>query len=498
MPIAAKSDDVQASVISGIGHLLTFWDEAAYRDFRKAVDADPDCLMANWGLALSLVSPFDERGEEREKAMKSLQRLLETTPVTEHEALYAKALYALFKEGPQAAAEVLREISEKRKNDYVAVLLRAMVVREGFDEAGTPRVGQLKARKILDELLENQPNLFAAHFGRALIEETSPVVDDAVLAHARRAVELVPSYAPAHLLLGHFLFRIGDYEEAVKSFDRSAHLFKQWGDEGNIPMADNDGYFRAMVYRATGEWCMGDAPRSMETASLLASIPSDKERPLAKGSVIQEWEAKTLPLRFKLSESPAPPLNEFNKSIPSVKLGEDSSVQDLVVASMGEFAKVHEAFRKDDTNALRMAFSRLDRMESALGQSGDRARAEGAISYWARSLWMAERMTLEAKAMVFADSAEVWLQNATDSQQYASLLLPPILPYPAEWKLALHCLDKKDYNGAIQACEQGLIRFPRHAGVMKTLEEANQQKSLLPSEKEESNKKRDKKTSRPD
>lgn len=477
LPVAAKSQEVQSSVIAGIGHLVSFWDEAAYRDFRKALDADPDCLMANWGLALSLIAPFDERSEEREAALKSLQRLLDTTPATEQEALYAKALYALFKDGPQVAGEVFREISERWKNDHIAVLMRAMMVREGFDEEGSPRVGQVKAREILDRLLEEQPNLFAAHFGRALIEETSPVVDESVLAHARRAVELVPSYPPAHLLLGHFLFRSGKYEEAVQSFDRSARLYQQWADGAQIPMADNDGYFRSMVYRATSEWCKGDVPRAMETATKLAAIPIDKKRPLAKGSIIQEWEVKTLPLRFKLSEHPAPSIKECSPFIPQITLGEDSEVQDLAMACMGEFAKVREAFRQRDTNALRMAFSYLDRMESFLGESGDGARVAGSLSYWARSLWMAERMVLEAKAMVFADSADVWLQNAADSQQYASLLLPPILPYPAEWKMALHQIGSGAYQEAVKSCEQGLSRFPAHAGVMTTLELAKKKLS---------------------
>lgn len=473
MPVAAKSQEVQSSVIEGIGHLLTFWDEAAYRDFRKAVDADPDCLMANWGLALSLVAPFDERSEEREKAFASLQRLLDTTPVTDREALYAKALHGLLKEGPQSAAEVFREISGKWKNDDVAVLLRAMMVREGFDESGAPRAGQLTARAILDELLARKPDLFAARFGRALIEETAAEVDEATLGHARRAVELAPAYPPAHLLLGHFLFRTGMYEDAEKSFERAAGLFSQWADEGGVSMADNDGYFRAMVYKATSEWCRGDREKAMASARRAADIPVDENRPTAKGSLIQQWEAKTLPFRLKLSEYPSPSEKELGEMFPSRRKSDISSVRELAATNIEEFARARKAFKSGDRNALGVSLSSLDTLEGILAQSGNAAREAGAVSYWARSLWMAERMALEAKAMMFPDSAGIWLENAVDSQQYSSLLLPPILPYPAEWTLARNCLAKKDGEGALKACVAGLNRFPNHAGLLETMKLAS-------------------------
>ena len=57
-------------------------------------------------------------------------------------------------------------------------------------------------------------------------------------------------------------------------------------------------------------------------------------------------------------------------------------------------------------------------------------------------------------------------------ERFSSLLLPPVVPYPAEWKLARAYLKAGKYRECADMCEQALKRFPNHAGVLDTLKQA--------------------------
>ena len=58
------------------------------------------------------------------------------------------------------------------------------------------------------------------------------------------------------------------------------------------------------------------------------------------------------------------------------------------------------------------------------------------VSYWARCLQMGSLYSSEIRSLMFPDSASVWMSEAIGSQRFSSLLLPPVVPYPVEWKLA--------------------------------------------------------------
>ena len=58
------------------------------------------------------------------------------------------------------------------------------------------------------------------------------------------------------------------------------------------------------------------------------------------------------------------------------------------------------------------------------------------------------------------------------SQRFSSLLLPPVVPYPAEWILARAYLKAGKFRECADLCEQALKRFPNHAGVLETLDKA--------------------------
>ena len=100
------------------------------------------------------------------------------------------------------------------------------------------------------------------------------------------------------------------------------------------------------------------------------------------------------------------------------------------------------------------------------------ARQQMSLSYWVRCLQLGNAYAMEIRAMMFPESANIWLSNAIRDQRFASLLLPPVLPYPEEWILARACLKAGKHKESLEMCEQGLKRFPNHAGVLETMKKA--------------------------
>ncbi|MFR1320056.1 MAG: hypothetical protein ACLSCR_07175 [Akkermansia sp.] len=56
MAVCTSFPAAQPLVLEGMTHLLTFGDMKAYRKFSAALKLDPDCLMAHWGVCMSLMA----------------------------------------------------------------------------------------------------------------------------------------------------------------------------------------------------------------------------------------------------------------------------------------------------------------------------------------------------------------------------------------------------------------------------------------------------------
>ena len=128
-----------------------------------------------------------------------------------------------------------------------------MLLRDGFDGQGNPGEGQKEAVRVVEAVLKERPGSQAALFMRALLEEVAPSISPEIVETARRAVAANPFSASAHHLLGHCLFRTGDYEGASAAFKESENLCLAWEKAENVSPALDDAYFRSILYRAVSD-----------------------------------------------------------------------------------------------------------------------------------------------------------------------------------------------------------------------------------------------------
>ncbi|MEI7955946.1 MAG: hypothetical protein WCJ66_12315, partial [Verrucomicrobiota bacterium] len=77
LAVTAASDEAQAAVIQGLNHLHAGWEFEASRHFALAMRADPHCLLAHWGMAMSLLVPTPPTSKARHAAVERMLDLLD-------------------------------------------------------------------------------------------------------------------------------------------------------------------------------------------------------------------------------------------------------------------------------------------------------------------------------------------------------------------------------------------------------------------------------------
>lgn len=472
MLISASSAGVQMLVLEGMTHLLTFGDMRAFHRFEVALCLDPDCLMAHWGRCMSLMGAGPAFQEQRVHSLKRMKELALKPDCLEHERAYAEALALLVMEGPDKALQSWENICSTWKRDPYAPLFYAMLLRDGFDVQGRPREGQQKAVAVVDAVLKERPESQAALFMRALLEEVAPVISQETVEIARNAVKVNPFSASSHHLLGHCLFRTGDYDGASESFKNSEDLCLAWEKAENVPPALDDAYFRSVIYRAVSEYCAGRYKQASDIASRAAAVPLDTKNPMAPGTLMQIWEVRTLPARLMLARPELPSQAEVLKIAPGSLPKEFPDLGNGMTALLTQYTGARYSAQRGKMSGVGTAFDKLSGVMRLLMDGGEVAQRQMSISYWVRCLQLGSLYSAEIRALMFPDSAHVWMAEAISNQRFSSLLLPPVVPYPAEWKLACSYLQDGKYQECMDCCEQALKRFPNHAGVLKTLKKA--------------------------
>lgn len=483
-PVAAANTDAQLAVLRGLSHLITFWDEAAYLEFKNALFHDPDCAMAHWGLVISTITPHDEKTKEKEQSLKKLESILANETAPERELEYIRALYLLLREGPREAANSFIRISQKWRNDEIAPLFAAMLIRDGFSENGNRNTGQQKAIDILDPFIEKHPDLQPALFLRILIEETAPVISAEILAKTQKMLELSPDNPPANHLTGHLLFRTGQYQKAEEHFSKAAVFYQKWQEGSGLTLADNEGYFRAIMYKSVSEFCRGNFKEAQETSQKLNKLPINTDRLKAKGTAIQLWEVRNLPLTLALSTNMAVDKKALETSFPPALHTKNALLSNSRTAINLQYASMLLAHQDKNKEAVAVHAENMAQLSANLIASEEHARQECSLTYWVRTLNLCDLFQIESKAILYPDSSETWYAEASGKQKTASMLLPPVLPYPVEWKLALWYLNKGQYEKCIKACDAALAKFPNHIPVKTTRQEAESKLPKLLPEKD--------------
>ncbi|MGH9802767.1 MAG: hypothetical protein ACRD82_20560, partial [Blastocatellia bacterium] len=142
MAVTTKSAEAQAFFDQGLALLHSFWSYEADRSFERAAQLDPECAMAQWGIAMAAVN--DARRDA------SIKRAKELAPkVSERERLYIAAVEARYK-GERTTIQnngflgassdyqnAMRKVVAFYPDDPEAKLFLALALMSGFELDGS-------------------------------------------------------------------------------------------------------------------------------------------------------------------------------------------------------------------------------------------------------------------------------------------------------------------------------------------------------------------------
>jgi hypothetical protein len=221
--------------------LHSFEFSQAIAGFNAALENDPQCGIAYWGIALSQWSnPFAvgaKDGSQLKAGRASVQQGQAIGAKTERERAYiaaVAALYANFENTSQpsrliAYRDAMEAVASKYPTDNEAQIFYALSIAASEDPADKTYAGRLKAGAILERLVKEEPN----HPGLAhyiIHNYDVPPLAGRALEAARRYSEIAPDAPHALHMPSHTFTRTGYWQESIRSNIAAAAAAKSQGE----------------------------------------------------------------------------------------------------------------------------------------------------------------------------------------------------------------------------------------------------------------------------
>ena len=236
-------DEAQASFYLALQLLHSFEYDEAEKAFATAIDKNPACAMAYWGVAMANFHPLWTPPSELElkkgvKAIAIAQSIAKKTP---REAAYIDAIAAFYRNWERvdhrsrciAFEKAMESVHAKYPSDNEATIFYALALTAAADPADKQFRSQRKAGQLLEALYPNEPN----HPGiiHYLIHTYDyPELAALALPAARKYAAVAPSSAHALHMPSHIFTRLGLWEECIHSNLASVASAQCYAQEAGI------------------------------------------------------------------------------------------------------------------------------------------------------------------------------------------------------------------------------------------------------------------------
>ena len=247
--ITTSSSEARNCFDQGLLWLYGFNHEEAIVCFEKAIEEDPNCTMALWGLAYAIGPNYNklwemfeqaEKADALTKANKALVKA-KASASTEVERDMVDALAARYPDDPTIEdfapwnddfAEAMRGVYDKHPDqlDVASVFAEALMNRTPWRlwnlETGQPADGAstIEAQKVLERAFSQDPSAWnhpgLLHMYIHLME-MSPT-PEAALPHGDRLVDLAPESGHLVHMATHIDVLCGDYQNVIWRNRRAA------------------------------------------------------------------------------------------------------------------------------------------------------------------------------------------------------------------------------------------------------------------------------------
>ncbi|MFP6864385.1 MAG: hypothetical protein VCA35_00480 [Roseibacillus sp.] len=495
MAISSRNNLAQRHVLQGMAYIQAAWDFEAYRHFCAAVQADPDCLMAYWGIGLALAAPNNQFAHERMVAVERMLNLMDATVMaggreiplaTPMEQKYALALATLFSLRAGEAVKAFRDLSESFPNNLQAKCLAIYLQRDGYDEFGAANFGQELAVEQMEKVVEkNKNNVGVLSFWAMLhaeAPEATTKLREQILPVVRKIVRKAPNFPPYQQLLGHFEWRCGNHHLAEVSLSRAITLYAAHMKKHKLSFHECDGWIRCQLYLATAMHSRGKFNEAMKIALQLAKVEVDDKRLSSSGANLVIWEARTLPARLYLARGWKGDFEQAISTLPGKndpQLFKDRTLSIFYLEALRQYLECRRSLQdgdRDTAHKFRVALS--ETVQRMMGLQNNATRSSS-ISEYVRAVSALEVYTAEARGLVALAGdrtermiARDWFKTAAEKQQRPSLLMPPVVVSPMEARLADFFSQTGVLPRAAETYQAALRRRPNDLAVLQGYRQA--------------------------
>jgi tetratricopeptide (TPR) repeat protein len=227
----------------GMRYQHSFWYRASKDIFEDVLKADPDCAIAYWGIATSLLlNPFGvPPAANLAEGLAAIQKGKAIGAKTPREREFIDALGAFYTDYDkidhrtrvQAYLKAMAAVAQHYPQDDEAQIYYALALDVAASPADKTYSNQLKAAAILEDIFKRQPqHPGVAHY---LIHSYDyPPIAEKGLDAATRYSKIAPTAPHAQHMPSHIFTRVGYWKESIAANPgsvRAAKADKEYGDQ---------------------------------------------------------------------------------------------------------------------------------------------------------------------------------------------------------------------------------------------------------------------------
>lgn len=204
----------------------SFWYSAAREIFEEAAKADPDCGIAYWGIALSLLNnphgPIP--APDLPKGLAAIQKAKAIGAKSERERDYIDALTLMYADYDKLThvqrirsyLGAMETLASKYSNDDEAQIFYAITLNTSASPNDKSYAQQLKGAAILEPIWKRQPqHPGIAHYLIHLYDY--PAIADKGLVAAKLYAQIAPAAPHAQHMPSHIFTRVGYWQDSITS-----------------------------------------------------------------------------------------------------------------------------------------------------------------------------------------------------------------------------------------------------------------------------------------
>jgi hypothetical protein len=287
---------VQADFERAVALLHSFWLDAGGKAFAAVAQADPDCALAHWGLAMiKLGNPLGPPQPRKalEEGWAAIQQAKAANPRTPRERGYVEALETFYRDFDKvdhrtralAYEKAMEQLSQRHPDDREAAIFYALSLNMTALPTDKTYANQLKAAGILERIFAELPqHPGVAHY---LIHSYDyPPIAAKGLDAARRYASIAPASPHARHMPSHVFTRVGAWPESIESNRSSAAV------------ADQASKLHAQDYMVYGHLQLGQDAEARKVLEEVRAIPAiNMQHPLVFAS---GYAIAAIPARYAL------------------------------------------------------------------------------------------------------------------------------------------------------------------------------------------------------